>query len=400
MFSFSIIPHFSCISIPKTFAFPAAELAELMVWHYLRQASFLFCLTASVPAGRIGIKIVLSYQEGGSAVRKMISLLLLVWLLAGCSPKKQVYQAVYLDVFDTVTTLRGYAASEKEFQETADKAHAAMLEYHQLFDIYRECPSGIREVNDCAGLSPVPVDARVMALLQDCRSYYDLTGGKVNTAMGSVLRLWHDARTEGLENPQLAHLPNAAELAEAALHTSFDAVLLDTEAGTVFLTDPAQSLDVGAIAKGWTAQKVSQQLPAGYLLNLGGNICAVGSKPDGSKWNVGIQSPENPNENVCIVGLDGGSVVTSGDYQRFYTVDGTDYHHIIDPDTLMPSQYWRSVTILCPDSGLADCLSTALFLLPLEEGRALAAKCGAEAMWVDRSGDCWSTEGFSAAVRK
>ena len=93
------------------------------------------------------------------------------------------------------------------------------------------------------------------------------------------------------------------------------------------------------------------------------------------------------------------SVVTSGDYQRCYVVDGNLYHHIIDPTTLLPGTYWRSVTIVCADSGLADALSTALFLLPLEEGKLLAEKSGAEAMWVDADGSQYYTEGFQALIR-
>jgi thiamine biosynthesis lipoprotein len=97
--------------------------------------------------------------------------------------------------------------------------------------------------------------------------------------------------------------------------------------------------------------------------------------------------------------LSAGSVVTSGDYQRAYQVEGKVYHHIIDPDTLYPSEYWRSVTVVCPDSGLADALSTALFLLPLEEGRELAQRYGADAMWVDARGDHHYTPGFEEIIR-
>jgi thiamine biosynthesis lipoprotein len=92
-------------------------------------------------------------------------------------------------------------------------------------------------------------------------------------------------------------------------------------------------------------------------------------------------------------------VVTSGDYQRAYRVGDQIYHHIIDPETLYPSTYWRSVTIVCDDSGLADALSTALFLLPLEEGRELAEKCEAQVMWVDGSGQIYYTAGFESMIR-
>ena len=334
-------------------------------------------------------------------VKKIIPLLLVLVLLSGCGEKeKQVYQTVFLDVFDTVTTLRGYEESEQAFQQRAEQVHQTLQEYHKLFDIYNDYPGGLKQVNDNAGLSPVQVDRAVLDLLKDCRDYYELTQGRVNVAMGSVLYLWHEAREAGLNDPEHAALPEMEKLKEAAKHTSFDTVLLDEQAGTVFLSDPSQRLDVGAVAKGWTAQRVSQLLPEGYMLNVGGNVCTRGVKPGGGKWNIAVQSPNAGEDNLCVVSLAGQSLVTSGDYQRSYTVDGKSYHHIIDPDTLMPSEYWRSVTILCDDSGLADCLSTALFLLPLEEGKALAEQYNVEVMWVDADMNITQTPGFTAALRE
>lgn len=332
-------------------------------------------------------------------MKKLLMLIPLLLLLTGCGQKMQVYQTVYLDVFDTVTTIRGYDVSEAAFQKKAEAVHAQLQEYHALFDIYHDTPKGIYAINSNAGIAPVSVDDRVMELLTDCRDYYELTSGTVNIAMGSVLRLWHEAREAGLSDPENARLPDSNQLAQAAEHISFDTVLLDEAAGTVYIRDPEQRLDVGAVAKGWTAQQVSRLLPEGYLLNLGGNVCAIGSKPDGSKWVIGVQSPENPDSYLCTVGLQSTSLVTSGDYQRYYTVDGVRYHHIIDPATRMPSEYWRSVSILCPDSGLADCLSTALFLLPLEAGRELAMQCGAEVMWVDAQKQIFYTDGFRELLK-
>ena len=333
-------------------------------------------------------------------MRRMGALLvLLAVLLAGCAPGRQVYETAFLDVFDTVTTLRGYDVSRQAFQTRAEQVHGALLEYHRLFDIYTDFPGGLKQVNDNAGVAPVAVEPEVIALLKDCRQAYDLTDGRVNAAMGSVLSLWHDAREAGLADPDHAALPDRAALEAAAEHISFDTVQLDEEAGTVYLADPAQRLDVGAIAKGWAAQRAAELLPEGYVLSVGGNVCTRGVKPDGSRWMIAVQSPEQGAGNLCVAALSGQCLVTSGDYQRGYTVDGKRYHHIIDPDTLMPASFWRSVTVLAQDSALADCLSTALFLLPLEEGKALAAQCGAEAMWVDAGLNITQTPGFAAVVQ-
>lgn len=314
----------------------------------------------------------------------MVSLLLALVLLAGCVPQARKYEETWLDVFDTVTTLSGYETGEASFRQVSQNVHDTLMEYHRLFDIYNDYDgiTNLKTVNDHAGIAPVTVDERILAFLKECREYDALTAGKVNAAMGSVLSLWHDRREAGLQHPEDAALPDPSALQEAAKHCSWDTVILDEEASTVYLSDPAQKLDVGAIAKGWAAEQVRALLPEGYLLSLGGNIVAMGSKPDGSAWKVGIQDPDGGDEYLQILELTGGSAVTSGDYQRYYTVNGVRYCHIIDPDTGMPGTLYRSVTVLCENAALADCLSTALFLLPQEDGQALADRCGAQAVWV------------------
>ena len=336
-------------------------------------------------------------------MKRLVALfLLLSILLCGCSslqPQKQ-YTATFLTLFDTVTTIVGHAESETTFQERAQKIHDELQVYHRLFDIYNdyEGVNNIKTINDNAGIAPVAVDDALIELLQACKHYYSLTGKKVNVAMGSVLALWHRARTAGINDPQNAKLPAAAALEAAAAHIDFDAVVIDPEASTVYITDPEMSLDVGAVAKGWATQKVAENAPEGMLISVGGNVCATGPKMGENPWIIGIQDPRG-DENLHTVYVERGTVVTSGDYQRTYTVDGEKYHHIIDPDTRMPAGYWRSVSIVCDDSGLADALSTALFLLPLEEGEALAQSCGVEAFWVDLEGEEYMTPGFRNIIR-
>ncbi len=332
-------------------------------------------------------------------------MLLSVLLLTGCAmPGTQTvkrYNATFLDVFDTVTTIVGYADSEQAFSETAQKIHDDLLRYHQLFDIYNSYNglSNLKDINESAGGQPLQVDKAIIELLQDCKTYYSLSGGRVNVAMGGVLQLWHEARSDAYDDPQNAYLPDMEKLQAAAAHSSLDAVILDGEASTVQITDPEVSLDVGAIAKGWAAQRVAENAPEGLLISVGGNVCATGPKNDGTAWVVGIQDPDGGDKYLHTVYVEKGCVVTSGDYQRTYPVDGKLYHHIIDPATLYPSEYFRSVTIVCEDSGLADTLSTALFLMPLEEGMALIKRCGAEAMWVHPDGSISYSDGFQKLIR-
>lgn len=334
------------------------------------------------------------------------AVLLFSLTLTGChgqhlSEQKQ-YTATFLTLFDTVTSITGKADSEEAFREKVRPVHDALLEYHQLFDIYNayDGMNNLKTVNDQAAASPVIVDARIIDLLKDCKTYYDATGGKVNAAMGSVLQLWHDARNDGLDDPVHASLPDAGKLKEAGMHMDFSSVILDEEASTVFFTDPQIRLDVGAIAKGWSVQRVCQDAPSGLLISVGGNVCATGPKDaDGSPWVIGVQNPDDTASYLHTLYLHSGSVVTSGDYQRVYWVEGESYHHIIDPQTLYPSRYWRSVTIVCEDSGLADALSTALFVLSQEEGQQLLNEFDAKAMWVDEGGNCFYSPGFEDMIR-
>ena len=338
--------------------------------------------------------------------KTVLWLVLLACLLAGCAPATQTteqkqYTATFLTLFDTVTTIVGRAESEEVFHEKAQDIHDRLLEYHRLFDIYTEYDgmNNLRTVNDHAGIQPVKVDKRILDLIEDCRGYYGITSGSTNIAMGSVLYLWHEARSDSLDDPANAYLPDDEKLKEAALHTDFDQVIIDREASTLYLADPAMRLDVGAVAKGWAVQRVAEESPSGMLISVGGNVCATGPKDEsGTPWVIGIQNPDG-DDYLHTVYLTRGSVVTSGDYQRAYSVGNELYHHIIDPHTLYPSLYWRSVTVICEDSGDADALSTALFVLPCEDGKALLRKYGAEAMWVAADGSILYSEGFEKLIR-
>lgn len=330
-------------------------------------------------------------------MKRLLWLVGVLLVLSGCGTGLQRYEATYWDVFDTVTTVTGYAAGQAEFDAAAREIHDALLEYHRLYNIY-ESYDGLRNlktVNDQAGIGPVPVDTRILSLLQFAQTAWTETGSRVNAAMGSVLAHWHDAREQALEDPDRAALPDRSALEEAALHTDLSALELDLEAGTAFLTDPDTALDVGALAKGYAVEQVAAAAPDHFLISVGGNVCATGPKPDGTPWTVAVENPDG-GDFLKLLYAEDRSVVTSGDYQRYFELDGVRYHHIIDPDTLEPAAYWRSVTVVAESSAAADCLSTALFTLPQAEGQQLLDQWGAEALWIGRDGAQVMSPGFSA----
>ena len=204
-------------------------------------------------------------------------------------------------------------------------------------------------------------------------------------------------RTHSLHNYGLRFLTSADS--GGRLDADFACLEIDEANQTVRITDPKASIDVGALGKGYATEKAAQRLAelgaTGYVLNIGGNIRIVGTKPDGSGWGTGIKNPASPDQYAYKITISNTSCVTSGDYERFFTVDGVKYHHVIDKDTLMPAAYFSSVTIITPNSGLADALSTALFSMPYEEGLALVNKIGnVEVLWITPDGTQYRTQGI------
>lgn len=327
--------------------------------------------------------------------------------LSGCKekePELNRYDAQFLDLFDTVTSVIGYTEDKETFQAYVQEFYDEMKTYHQLYDIYNEYEgtANIKTINDQAGIAPVQVDQRIIAMLKEAKDMHDRTGGYMNVAMGSVLSVWHAYRTEGIHDPMAAALPSMEELREAAGHTDISQVIIDEEASTVYLPDREMSLDVGSIAKGYATEMACRKLEEDGLkyglISVGGNVRAIGNRGDDSPWKVGIQNPDLSSDVTYLhtVELRDMSLVTSGSYQRYYTVDGKTYHHIIHPELLMPWDEYLSVSILCPDSGLADCLSTAVFNMKFEDGKQLIESMdNVEAMWI--FGD--RTEAYSSGFR-
>ena len=347
---------------------------------------------------------------GALALASVLALTLT--LFSSCTDKaagKKKFSSYSMDYFDTVTTIVGYEHSQEDFDRVSDEILRELAEYHRLYTIYHrfeglENLCTVNELKDGAHRT-VKVDRRIIDMLLYAKEMYTLTEGRVNIAMGSVLSLWHTYRTLGTDDPENAALPPMDKLQAAALHTDIDKLVIDEENETVTLTDPQMTLDVGAIAKGYAAERIARSLEesgiTGYVLNVGGNICSIGTKPDGTKWTVGIENPLGE-EYLAYLALDGQCVVTSGSYQRFYYVDGRPYHHIIDPDTLMPAERgYLSVSVVCEDSGLGDALSTALFCLSKAEGLALIESIPeADAMWVDSSGAKSYSSGWAQYVKE
>ena len=326
----------------------------------------------------------------------------------GCKANSQKFTEYSFDYFDTVTTIVGFEQSEEDFKQNCEQIKAWLSEYHQLYDIYTlyDGVNNLCRINMSNG-EAVTVEPEITQLLEYSKELYKTTNGKLNIAMGSVLSIWHDYREYGLKNPEKASVPNLQLLEKANKHTDISNIIIDKQKNTVKLDDSEIKLDVGGIAKGYAAEQIAKKMEyagiTGYILNIGGNVKIVGNRTDGEKWTVGIENPhtqDSENPYIETLKLDNSmSLVTSGSYQRFYTVGDVNYHHIINPDTLYPAKNFKSVSVLCEDSGLADALSTALFCMTYEDGKKIIETTdNVYVMWVLENGEKLYSEGFKKFI--
>ena len=350
-------------------------------------------------------------------MKKIISFLLLIFLifsLFACGnvngkiqPRSKTISSSY---FNTLSVIYAYADEDgSDIEKYSAIAEEILSYYHKLFDIYFEYAdfNNIRTINKNAGKTPVKVNRDLIDFLLYCKELYTLTGGKTNVMLGSVLKIWHDLREDaeddfGYLDP--SELPSEDILSEAATHTAIDLLVINEEESTVYISDPKASLDVGAIAKGYTVDILYDRLKAegadSVALNIGGNLRTIGLKPNAEPWVTGITNPDKESDDTvkCRIKIEEASVVTSGDYERYFMAGDKKYHHIIDPETLMPAEYFASVSIITTESALADTLSTALFCMPYDDGLALAESIeGVEVIWIYEDGTLKYTDGIRIA---
>lgn len=347
-------------------------------------------------------------------MKKLLSLFLsfvFLFALSSCASvhQQKKFSNTFFDLFDTVSTITVYDQTQEEYETHYKEFYNELESYAQLYDIYMDYNGvvNLKYINENASKAPVKADKKIIDLLLFGKEAYEISGGKVNICMGAVLSLWHNERENAKENMQSAKLPDMQLLQEKSAHTNIENLIIDQENSTVYFKDAEMLLDVGAIAKGFASERIAEYVVANNLwhsaiISLGGNIKTIGWKEDNEPFVIGIEDPKNSNNFAAQVSVKNGeSVVTSGDYQRFYTVNGTDYCHIINPETLMPADYVSSVSVITDHSEYADMISTALFNMSIEAGLKLVNDLNnTEAMWIDKDGNKFYSSGFNTYMVK
>lgn len=332
----------------------------------------------------------------------IVSVIVLAIVLLGgeYKPKTKTLYG-YFGTADTCTIICYKNDSERLFNSRCTEVESLVEKYHKLTDIYHEYDgiNNLKTLNDSAGGEPIKIEKELMEMLIYAKKIYYLTEGDVNIAMGAVLSIWHEYRADGFGNK----LPPMEMLSDAAEHCDIESLVLDEENMTALITDPEASVDVGAIAKGYATERAARLLKSmgadGYALSFSGNIRTIGEHPDDELWSIMIRDPFATSSTYAReIKAPEGAVVTSGGYENYYTVDGVRYHHIINKDTLMPADFFASVSVYHADSGFADCMSTALFNMSYEDGLALIERAKEQGYgnltvyWVTLDGNIISNE--------
>lgn len=292
--------------------------------------------------------------------------------------------------FDTVITVSLYDTGDESI---LDECFEKMAWYESILSRTRE-GSDVWNIDHSRGES-VTVNDDTIDLIERALAWCEASDGALDITIAPVVDLWDFHEDSEKKVPDEETLSNAAALVD------YRQVMID--GNEVTLTDPDAGIDLGAIAKGYISDRIRDIiLESGCksaLINLGGNVLAVGKKPDGSDFNIGIRRPfgESAYDLIQVVPASDMSVITSGTYERYFEKDGVIYHHILDPETGYPVENGlTSVTILSADGTDGDALSTTCFALGLEKGMDLIESLdGIEAMMIDEDGNIHASSGWT-----
>ena len=332
--------------------------------------------------------------------RQLAALLLTIFALSltACGETAAESETRTVYAMDTVMNLTVYGENAAAALESAEK------ELHTLDEaVLSRTAEGseLYALNTSNGETvEYGADDILPALIETALTISDATDGAFDPTLAPVLDAWGFTKDE-------RRVPSADELKELLSHTGCGKVALEKTADgwTVTLLDGAQ-LDLGGIAKGYAAGRVRTILrEAGVtsaIISLGGNVAAVGKKPDGSAWTVGLQDPDRPEAYFGTVSIEDACVVTSGAYQRYFEENGVCYHHILAPHPGCPAESGvKSVSVVAQDDTLADALSTALFVMGLDAGAEFQKSSGLsfEAVFVTDDNTVWITPGLAGRYR-
>lgn len=326
--------------------------------------------------------------------RFILTCILIFAVLTGC--RQNITRASLTgEYFGTVLTITLYGTNEKELNQIIEEVFVECSRMEQIFSAKRS-DSELSQINQKAYQEEVEVSKELGTVLSEAFYYNEISQGALDVSVGKLINLW------GIGTEQ-QRIPESDELQQYAGMDGCKYIEWNEKNGTLHYTDERIQIDLGAIAKGYAAGRVKQYILEQNsniygIIDFGGNIVTIGEKEDGSSWNVGITNPFHPGEVYASLSVKDKCIVTSGNYERYFERDGIRYHHILDPLTGYPAKSGViSATIIGADSVQCDALSTASFIMGVEDAlRFIDEIDGVEAVFIDEAGNDYCTSGISA----
>lgn len=292
----------------------------------------------------------------------------------------------------TYITLSIYADAEVP-TEVFDKLFN-LIDYYEYMISKSIVGTELNQINENAGIAPVKVNDELLEIVRQGIKFAGYSDGLFDISIGPLVELW------GI-GTDFANIPNEADIKEKMALIDYKKIVIDENEKTIYLPEKNMLLDLGAIAKGYIADRVKDLiLEEGYssaIINLGGNVLTVGTKPNSDTWSIGVRDPESDaGSTMGILKLEDNSIVSSGIYERFFIDGDKRYHHLINPKVGYPEQNdMMSVSIISELSVDGDALSTTVFLLGLEAGFELVEELeNIEAVFVMADRSVYITSGI------
>ncbi len=316
-------------------------------------------------------------------------ILFLLLFITSCNTE-HLYKKTSI-LMDTVVSITVVSDSREKAESVIEEAFSEIKRLEGLINFYSD-KSEISMINKNAGVKPVKVSHETLDVIKKAVYISEITDGAFDITVGPLVRLWDFHKKIK---------PDDIKIKEAKRHVGYRDIIIDEIDSTVYLRRKGMYIDPGGIVKGYTADIVVEILKrrgikAG-LVAVAGDIKAFGRKPDGSLWRVGVRNPRSKDSDdlIATIELNDKAISTSGDYERYFIIDGKRYHHILNPETGYPEDDSVSVTVISEDGFIADGLSTGFFVLGPEKSLRIAKRYNLGLIIVDKRLRIHTTENIN-----
>lgn len=325
----------------------------------------------------------------------LITFLLCFVFAYSCSTNKLSMYKKSKTLMDTFVTITVVSDSEDKAETAIDNAFSTIEQFGKLINFFSD-ESEVSLINKNAGIREVKVSPETLNVIEKAIYVSEKSGGAFDPTIGPIMKLWDFYKKVK---------PSEIEIKKKLPLVNYKNVIIDRDKSTVFLKKKGMLLDLGGIAKGYAADlavaTLKQNDIQSGLVVIAGDIRGFGLKPDGKPWNIGIKNPRQKNESdeiIAKIRLSDKAISTSGDYERYFLINGQRFHHLLDPKTGYPANLCRSVSIISDKGAFSDAFSTAVFIIGHEKGLNLVQETGMDAIIIYNNGIIHTTPGLKGKL--